>query len=316
MKNLIKYFLGLCLASQVIGQEQTLPVINQYIADNPFLLSASYAGIGDCWQARFTGFEQWVGLSDAPSTQSLSIDGRIANRTGIGAIIFNDSNGFTDQKGVQLSFAHHLTLSEYRRQYLSFGISYKLQQFTINSAEFNNQIGGTLGSVGDIQRTDNNFDVSVLYRHQSFFISANAINLLNKDVLDFNTFEPAQIQSYYVYSGFTFDNYIKEIQYEPSFLYRRFGGDQRSTLDANFKIRKFYQDSYFWAGVTLRGLIDQSFKPVTVSPLVGIKRQKFYFAYGYQINTNESLALTAGGSHLVTLGIDFACKKSTCGCTF
>lgn len=314
MKKIIKYILGLSLAYQAMGQEQNLPIINQYIADNPFLLSASYAGIGDCWQARFTGFEQWVGLSDAPSTQSLSIDGRIANRTGVGAIIFNDSNGFTKQKGVQLSFAHHVTLSEYRRQYLSFGISYKLQQFTIDSSNFNRTIGNI--SVGDIQRTDSNFDISVLYRHQSFFISANAINLLNKDILDFNSLEPAQIQNYYVYSGFTFDNLIKEIQYEPSILYRRFAGDERSTLDLNFKIRKFYRDSYFWAGISARGLIDQSFKPVSVAPLVGIKRQKFYFAYGYQINTNESLALTAGGSHLVTIGIDFACKKSTCGCTF
>lgn len=314
MKKLIKYILGFCLAYQASGQEQTLPIINQYIADNPFLLSAAYAGIGDCWQARFTGFEQWVGLSDAPSTQSLSIDGRIANRSGVGAVIFNDSNGFTEQKGVQLSFAHHVTLSEYRRQYLSFGISYKLQQFTIDSSNFNRMLSDS--PVGDIQRTDNNFDVSILYRHQSFFISANAINLLNKDILDFNSLEPAQIQNYYVYSGFTFDNLIKEVQYEPSILYRRFSGDERSTLDVNFKIRKFYRDSYFWAGISARGLIDQSFKPVSVAPLVGIKRQKFYFAYGYQINTNESLALTAGGSHLVTIGIDFACKKSTCGCTF
>ncbi len=314
MKKIVKFLLGLCLAYQVSGQEQTLPIINQYIADNPFLLSAAYAGIGDCWQARFTGFEQWVGLSDAPSTQSLSIDGRIANRTGIGAVIFNDSNGFTEQKGIQLSFAHHVTLSEYRRQYLSFGISYKLQQFTIDSSEFNRTL--TNGPVGDIQRTDNNFDISILYRHHSFFVSANAINLLNKDILEFNSLEPAQIQNYYVYTGFTFDNLIKEIQYEPSILYRRFEGDERSTLDVNFKLRKFYRDSYFWAGISMRGLIDQSFKPVSVAPLAGIKRQKFYFAYGYQINTNESLALTAGGSHLITIGIDFACKKSSCGCTF
>lgn len=316
MRKLFKYFLGLCLAYQVSGQEQNLPIINQYIADNPFLLSASYAGIGDCWQARFTGFEQWVGISDAPSTQSLSIDGRIANRSGVGAVIFNDGNGFTSQKGVQLSYAHHLTLSEYKRQYLSFGISYKLQQFIINSANFTNRNIEGIGAVGDIERTDSNFDISVLYRHQSFFFSANAINLLNKDILDFNSLEPAQIQNYYVYSGFTFDNLIKEIQYEPSILYRRFSGDERSTLDVNFKIRKFYRDSYFWAGISMRGLIDQSFKPVSAAPLVGIKRQTFYFAYGYQINTNESLALTAGGSHLITIGIDFACKKSSCGCTF
>lgn len=314
MKNILKYIIVLGFVFKAVGQEQTLPVLNQYIADNPFLLSASYAGIGDCWQARFTGFEQWVGLEDAPSTQTLSIDGRIANRSGAGAIIFNDRNGFTSQKGIQASFAHHVTLSEYRRQYLSFGISYKYTQFSIDSSQFNRQ--SSVVSAGDINVNDNNFDVSILYRHQSFFISANAINVINKNTLEFGDLEPQEIQNYYVYSGFTFENILKKLQYEPSILYRNFAGDSRSTLDVNFKVRKFFRDSYLWGGIVVRGIIDQSFKPLSASPLVGLKKGKFYLAYGYQANINESIVVNNGGSHLVTIGIDFGCKKSTCGCTF
>ena len=38
------------------GQEFFAPVQNQYIADNPYLISSAYAGIGDCWQVRASGF--------------------------------------------------------------------------------------------------------------------------------------------------------------------------------------------------------------------------------------------------------------------
>lgn len=295
------------------AQEFNLPIINQYITDNPFLISASYAGIGDCWQIRGTGFEQWVGVDDAPSTQTLSIDGRIANRSGVGAILFNDSNGATSQKGFQGSFAHHLTLSEYSRQYLSFGISYKYTQFNIDSSQFNRPL---LAAAGDINTVDHNFDASVLYRLKTFFITLNAINLLNKPLEDFSVNEPGNLTNYYAYSGFTFENVFKKLQFEPSILYRQFSSDQRSTLDANFKVRKFFQDSYLWGGISVRNIVDQGFKPLSVSPMIGIKKAKFYFAYGYQANVNEVSGTDNSGSHLLSLGIDFGCKKSTCGCTY
>jgi len=317
MKRKLIYFVSLIIGWVGHAQEVTLPIINQYITDNPFLLSAAYAGVGDCWQVRFSGFEQWVGIEDSPGTQSVSIDGRIADRSGVGAILFNDSNGLTSQKGAQLSFAHHLTLSQYNKQYLSFGISYKFSQFSIDTGGFDDDRRLLLAPSGDDFNSNNhNFDVSLLYRIKTFFVSANAINIINRTLDDLDETEPEELQNYYVYGGFTFDNIFKELQFEPSFLYRNFASDTRSTLDLNFKVRKFFKDSYFWGGISVRGIVDQSFKPLSVSPLLGLKKSNFYFAYGYQLNTNEVLQTSNSGSHLITLGIDFGCRKSNCGCTY
>jgi len=316
MKRKLIYFVSLIIGWVGQAQEVTLPIINQYITDNPFLLSAAYAGVGDCWQVRFSGFEQWVGIEDSPGTQSVSIDGRIADRSGVGAILFNDSNGLTSQKGAQLSFAHHLTLSQYNKQYLSFGISYKFSQFSIDSSGFDEDLRDLVGIGGDFNSNNHNFDVSLLYRIKTFFVSANAINIINRTLDDLDETEPEELQNYYVYGGFTFDNIFKELQFEPSFLYRNFASDTRSTLDLNFKVRKFFKDSYFWGGISVRGIVDQSFKPLSVSPLLGLKKSNFYFAYGYQLNTNEVLQTSNSGSHLITLGIDFGCRKSNCGCTY
>ena len=110
---------------------------------------------------------------------------------------------------------------------------------------------------------------------------------------------------------------FSDIEIEPSVLYQNFTSDGRSTADLNLKVRKLHKSDYYWAGVSLRSLVDQDFKPLSVSPMIGIKKANFYVAYGYQVNVNEVLALTsAAGSHLITLGIDFGCRQSKCGCTY
>ena len=81
------------------GQELTIPQLSQYLADNPFVMSPTYAGIGDHVKIRVNGLTQWVGIKDAPDTQSLAADMRIGERSGIGALLYNDSNGETKQRG-------------------------------------------------------------------------------------------------------------------------------------------------------------------------------------------------------------------------
>jgi type IX secretion system PorP/SprF family membrane protein len=312
MKNTFKIFIALISVS-VSAQEFNLPISNQYISDNTYQMSAAYAGIGDCWQARATGFQQWLGVKNAPNTQSLSLDGRIRDNSGVGGVLYSDSNGFTSQRGIMASYAHHLTISDYNKQYLSFGLTYKFSQFGIETSAFND---GTLISPDNKSVLDNNFDVSVLYRINDFFFNANAINILTKDIRFFNAAEPEKIRSYYIYSGFLIKNEMKQLQYEPSLLYRNFESDDRSTMDFNFKLRKYNYENYYWIGVTLKTIIDQTFKPVFLSPMVGLKKNQFYVAYGYQLSVNESASFSNLGSHIITVGYDFGCKKSFCGCTY
>lgn len=314
MNKYIILFLGIFCAGCMVAQEFTLPIQNQYIADNPYLISSAYAGIGDCWQARVGGFEQWIGVEGGPSTQSVSIDGRISDRSGVGAIIYNDRNGFTTQRGIQLSFAHHMTLNDYNNQYLSFGASYKFAQLGIDISAFNRSVPDQ-NVRGDLSVNNSNFDISALYRFGKFFFSLNAVNLLQKEITEFNLDEPSIIQNYYIYTGYTFNSRRSELEIEPSVLYQNFPSDGRSTADLVLKIRKVQKTNYFWGGAMIRGIVDQDFKPLSVSPMLGVKRGNLYFSYGYQINVNEIIPASTG-SHLITLGFDFGCRQSNCGCTY
>ena len=66
------------------------------------MISPTYAGVGDHIKVRINGLTQWVGIEDAPDTQSLAADGRIGNRSGAGILMYNDSNGETKQRGARV----------------------------------------------------------------------------------------------------------------------------------------------------------------------------------------------------------------------
>ena len=177
------------------AQELTIPQLSQYIGDNPFLLSPTYAGVGDHIKVRLNGLTQWVGIEDAPDTQTLAADARIGDRSGLGILMFNDSNGNTRQRGARVSFAHHLTLDRYDDEFLSFGLSYNFNQFRIDVENFMSENGQL--PTDDRSTTNHNFDLGVLYRLDKFFLSLNASNILPKDLEAFNpTFEPNTSVSY------------------------------------------------------------------------------------------------------------------------
>jgi len=295
----------LIFAIKSYGQEFKLSPYTQYLVENPFSISPAYAGIDeDIHRLRLSGVFQWVGMENAPNTQSLSYDTRILDRSGVGGILYIDKNGNTSQTGGQISFAHHLTINDANDQYISFGISYKFVQFKIDVSDFENPNDDpTIGA--DISSFNSNFEVAALYRLQNFFFSLNASNILNKNIKVFDETEPKKLRNYYVYTGYTFKLKNEEYELEPSLYFKYYESDARSVTDINFKARKMTDDGYFWAGVNARFINDQSFEPMYLSPLLGLKKQKFYVGYGFQYNINQSQELNNGGTHLLTIGYDF-----------
>ena len=311
-KRLLFLILLFCV-STASAQELTLPQLSQYLADNPFVISPTYAGIGDYVKVRINGLTQWVGIKDAPDTQSLAADGRVGNRSGVGMILYNDSNGETKQRGARLSFAHHLTLDRYADEFLSFGLSYNFNQFRIDIENFD----GLDPSVTDDRSTTNhNFDVGILYRKDKFYASLNASNLLDKDLTKFNPIsEPNALRNYYLYTGYRFNKKKSNFEVEPSVFFQWFESDGRSVTDLNAKFRWYDFEDYYYAGVTYRFLNDQVGSPLYIAPIVGLKKSNFYFGYSYQIILNEIIGFSTG-THVITIGVDLFQGISNCRCTY
>lgn len=311
-KVILSFFLLVGTAS--FSQELNLPVFTQYLADNPFVVSPTFAGIGDNLRIRANGLTQWVGIPNAPDNQSIYADFRIADRSGIGVSIFNDKNGNTSQKGAKFSFAQHIILDYYSKQYLSFGLSFNLNNFSI---DVNNLAPGSFDpSITDNRSiTNKNFDVGVLYRNKEFYASLNANNILDKDITKYGVYEPNLLLNFQLYSGYVIKNKENRSDIEPSVYYQLFANDGRSSTDLNIKYRKYnrYED-YYWAGVSYRFLNDQIGKPLNVGPMAGFKKSGFYFGYSYQMTVNQ-LSSYNSGTHVITIGFDFLQGISDCPCT-
>ena len=319
IRKLIIYIFIFALANSY-GQELNLPVFTQYLADNNFVVSPTYAGIGDNLKIRANGLTQWVGIKGAPDNQSIYGDFRISDRSGVGLSFYNDRNGNTIQTGAKISFAHHLTLDYYTRQYLSFGISYNINNFRIDINNFDNgNVNPAINPlVTDDRRTTNhNFDAGFLYRLKGFFLSFNLNNMLDKDFdSSVRKLEPNLLLNYQVYSGYIFKGPKKSgLEFEPSIFYQMFSSDKRSSTDLNFKFRKYNRNyDYYWAGISYRFLNDQLLKPLNIGPMIGFQKSIFYFGYAYQITTNDLSAYNSG-THVVTIGLNFLQGISNCPCT-
>ncbi|MEO8933467.1 MAG: type IX secretion system membrane protein PorP/SprF [Xanthomarina sp.] len=318
MKKLIIYSLFF-VVTYSYSQELNLPVFTQYLADNNFVLAPTYAGIGDNLKIRANGLTQWVGIKGAPDNQSLYADFRIADRSGVGLSLYNDKNGYTMQKGLKVSFAHHLILDYYSKQYLSFGISYNLNSFRIDIDKFQPSYESPIIDprvTDDRAKSNNNFDVGILYRNKGYFLSLNANNLLPKDIDNYTGIEPDLLLNYQVYSGITLKSPAnKNLEIEPSIFFQYFHSDTRSSTDLNIKVRKYdRKEDYIWGGISYRFLNDQFFNPLNLGPMVGLKKSNFYFAYAYQITINDMVGYNSG-THMVTIGLDFLQGISNCPCT-
>ena len=318
MRNHLLTFLLLIGSLASWGQELNSPQLSQYLADNPFVLSPTYAGIGDHIKIRMNGLAQLVGIKDAPRTQSLAADMRLGEKSGVGLFLYNDKNGYTRQQGARVSFAHHLTLDRYEDEFLSFGLSYNFNQFRIDIEKFDLINFPDGGIVNNRQTTNHNFDVGALYRYDKFYLSLNASNLINKDPrsLTFNIDEPNELRNYYLYAGYRYTkNKNSRLEIEPSVLFKVFESDGRSETDLNLKFRFYEFEDYYYIGANYRFLNDQIGRPLYVAPIAGLKKSNFYFGYSYQIILNEILGYSTG-THVITIGVDLFQGISNCRCTY
>jgi type IX secretion system PorP/SprF family membrane protein len=139
------------------------------------------AGASNCHKVRLTARKQWFSQSDAPALQTLSYNDRVGEKSGVGAIVFNDVNGYHSQFGLKATYAHHIMFSrdEVDLNQLSFGANVGVNQSQLDETEFMNSgnYDPTLGNV--VQRASYfNLDIGAYYNLLDF-----SFNDLIKNVL-------------------------------------------------------------------------------------------------------------------------------------
>ena len=310
--------------------QEGIPVYSDYLTDNYYLIHPSMAGVANCAKVRLTARQQWFGVDDAPSLQTLSLNGRVGESpVAVGGIMFNDSNGYHSTVGAYATFAYHLMFSrnEIDLNMLSFGLSAGMLQYKLDETTF--LADGPDPIIAGIEQSASNFniDFGFSYHYIDFYAHFTAKNILENEGINFNNqgFEFRNLRTYIFSTGYTFSKYNSDWSYEPSLMYMYRDATQESSIDANIKAYRAMDFGKVWGGLSYRRSLDgaefrdgngiSSQKLQYITPFIGVDYNQFVFAYTYSYQAN-TVNFNTGGFHQLTLGYNFNCRreKFECNC--
>ena len=315
-------FVGLKAYSQ-----EGIPIYSDYLTDNLYLLHPSMAGASNTDKVRLTARQQWFDVEDAPSLQTLSINGRVGDKIGLGGILLNDSNGNFSQKGAYATFAYHLLFSrsELDLNQLSFGLSAGLIQGRLDESGFDPDIFDPVITNTQVSDTFFNVDFGVSYYFLDFFAHATVKNVLpvERDIFT-QDLESNNERRYLASVGYVISPRGSDFSYEPSILFQATDEIQERSIDINAKV--YYAVSYgrFFGGLSFRRSFEgaeftqdgrevESQKLQLVTPFLGIDYKQFLFAYTYSYQAN-TVVLTNSGFHQITIGYRFNERRERYDC--
>ena len=296
-------FLFALFFSLKIFSQETLPIYQDYLSDNVYLVHPSAAGIGNSSKLRMTARQQWAGIPNAPALQTLSFHTKFGEESnaGYGFVLFNDKNGYHSQKGLQGTYAYHLPLSDGRFfEQLSFGLSFSFVQNQSDQRSFGN---GDVAAI--IQSTSYyNADFSLAYHRRGLSTYFTVKNLLLTAKNNLNVQEPLDLRNYIFSAGYYYGegNYI---QLEPSLMIQLKESTGQRIADFNIKAYKTLSETQIWAALSYRKSFDSNAVENSqfISPIIGVNYNNFMFSYTYTNQMNE-VVLTNSGFHQVSVGIN------------
>ncbi len=286
------------------------------------------AGAANCTKIRATARKQWFGQEDAPALQTISANGSIGERSGAGIIVFNDKNGYHSQKGIKLTYAHHLMFSRDRidLNQLSFGMSVGLIQSSLDETSFLDSDDYDPIIHGDIVQKDSyfNIDIGASYNYLDFYAHLTVKNAIETRRDIYTEYESDNLRKLLLSAGYVFGD-EERLLWEPSALFQYVDETKEKTIDLNLKVYKQLDFGRLWGGISYRRSLDaaevqdggsiaeQSLQYVT--PIIGINYKNYMFAYTYS-HVTGAVKFDNGGYHQITLGINLFCKaeKYHCNC--
>ncbi|MCO6500364.1 MAG: type IX secretion system membrane protein PorP/SprF [Vicingus serpentipes] len=278
---------------------QQLPHFSQYYL-NDYLINPAVAGSRNYFEGKSAHRYQWEGITDAPRTYTLSVNGPTKNlKMGLGGYLFTDIVGPTRRTGFNLSYAYHLKLNESLK--LSLGLSAGLLQFTIDASKITLRDQDDAILTGGVQselKPDAGFGL-YLY-HKKYYFGFSAPQLLNSRVKFFKEGEnpvgtlPAH---FFLTAGYKFQ-VADDVVIEPSTFVKYVSP---APLQIEGTLRAIYKEKV-WISGTYRTL-----DAITVSAGYLINNN-FTIAYAYDFTTTN-LKNYSTGTHEFLVGIRF--YKST-----
>lgn len=295
-----KYLIIVGILAAKFSFAQHYPMFSQYFF-NDYVINPAVAGTTEWYDVRSNHRYQWVGLTDAPRTFTLSAYGPNKKfNMGYGGMIFTDNVGPTRRTGFQFSYSYHLKLSKEIK--LSLGLSAGMLQFMIDGHKIITHDPGDAVISNGLQWAmtfDSQFGF-YLY-HKKWYVGGTVPQLMRSKLYFFsNQFETGSRlwHHYMLTGGYRFDM-GDDFQIEPSLLVKYV---KPIPVQFDFMARLIYKDQV-WLGASYRTMD-------AVSLMIGYK-YKNYLSIGYSYDiTNSNIKNYSTGTHEIMLGIRFTKDKN------
>ena len=241
----------LILISLVKANAQQDPLYTQFMF-NPFVINPAITGSHTYYQIWLNSRLQWMGLPDAPVTNTLSIYGPFEKLDmGVGGYVYSDVTGPTSRLGFKGAYAYNFAINdEYR---LSFGLFAGMLQYKIDNSEI---------KFGDYEPESINKEVYYLPDAAigAYFYSSNlhagisADQLLNNKIPAFEEDSLltkdafGRLKShFYITGGYRY--FInRDLALEPTLILRVV---KPATPQLDFNVRVIFQNMA-WGGISFR----------------------------------------------------------------
>lgn len=301
-----------------VASAQQVPMYSQYIM-NGFLINPSFAGLDGYTTINLTVREQWVGLAGAPSTYAASFQTRIlknsfiskstavrkkltkptkGGKVGLGGYVFNDNNGIMHRTGIQAAYAYHIPLGRTGGipNDLAFGLALTAYQYAINTEGLIFNPDDPLLLTLARRRFIPDFNFGASFTTSKYFVGFAMSNLLRGSLFfaDTSRTNITELGNYFLTGGIKFP-LSRDWMIEPSAFIK--ASDMLfKSIQMDLTARAYYKDDY-WAGLSYR-------TNDALIMMVGLKYDKFYFAYAFDFALTD-IRKQSFGTHELTLAVKF-----------
>jgi type IX secretion system PorP/SprF family membrane protein len=277
----------------LFGQQKPLTTL---FMTNPFLINPALAGTHNYFQVVSNNRFQWVGFTDSPITNTLSVYGPFVKYPmGWGASLSYDVTGPTSVMSLNGAYAYNYTLNEDMK--ISAGLNLGLLQYKIDISDisFENETDDNV-----INGTKENYylpDATLgFYFYSSTYYAGLVASYLFNNKINIGTDPTGDSRlktHFYLNAGYKY--YInREWALEPSLVLKKVF---HAPFQLDFNGRVWYK-SMIWAGFSYR-------TQEALSILLGyVYDKKIYIGYSYDIVLNPLFSHNYG-SHELMLGYRF-----------
>jgi type IX secretion system PorP/SprF family membrane protein len=300
----------LSLSDRLVAQD---PEFTQFYA-NPLYLNPAFAGSLKCPRFNMNYRNQWPSLTGNFVTTSASYDQNVQTiQGGLGLLVMNDraAQGTLNTTTVSGMYSYAQTVSRKFTIRAALQASYLQKSLDWSRLTFGDQIDprkGFIYNTNDVQRggTVKAIDFSAgLVGYSDRFYGGVAVHHLNEPNESLILGTSRLPMKYTVHAGALIPIEKKsrdnDARLSPNILYRRQGEFQQLNLGL------YVQKGPLVAGVWFRGLLfGQTYRDAFIATL-GIQTDVVRVGYSYDVTISE-LTPSTGGSHEVSLGINFECR--------